>query len=338
AQKLPPPGPDGSIELKIALSNSPSLQGVVLTPDGQPAPGVSLALVKPGGMSDIQVENNRLNSYRSGKVTTSDAEGKFSVPSTLDPEGQIAALGAAGFAEVPVTEVRDSQKIVLQPFGQLEVTLKVGGQPAAGKELLVTYNNLGLQSDFNQNRQTTDEQGKITYQRLLPGTVEVVRLIKTSPSSWMHSDATEVTITSGQTTQITLGGNGASVVGHLHFASTNTEPVDYQGNMHLNQELPQFNSAEESQAFFQSPAGRAWQRQQKYYALEVHPDRSFSADNLAPGTYSLNASVSPAGLNGWRSQLGTANQQITIPDNFDPAQPIDIGDIELQPPPAIMSH
>ena len=45
--------------------------------------------------------------------------------------------------------------------------------------------------------------------RQADGEGEVVRLIETSPRSWMHSHNTPVTVESGRTTYVTLGDNGA---------------------------------------------------------------------------------------------------------------------------------
>ena len=163
----------------------------------------------------------------------------------------------------------------------------------------------------------------------------LVRLIRTSPNSWTHSDSTAVTVQPGETTQVTLGDTGAVLVGRARFdnAPTNFSALTFEGNLSSQMPpLPAFNSPAEAQAFHKSPEWKAMMKGHKTYAIEMRPDGSFSVDNVAPGDYSLNIFVRPAGERPWQQPpLGNGHLMVTVPDSASPAAPIDIGEVAIQP-------
>ena len=109
--------------------------------------------------------------------------------------------------------------------------------------------------------------------------------------------------------------------------------------LHLSGQMPQhptFNSPEESQAFYKSPEWQALWKQHKNYSIKMKPDGSFTADDVAPGIYSLNLSARLSSQRPWEHPpVGQGQTQVTVPDSFNPSSPIDIGEVELTatPPP-----
>ena len=95
---------------------------------------------------------------------------------------------------------------------------------------------------------------------------------------------------------------------------------------------PQFNSPEESAAYYKSPEWTALMKLRKQYTIEIKPDGSFMADNVAPGQYTLNVSARPGGSRPWEHQpVANGSIPVTVPDSYNPASPINVGEVVLQP-------
>ncbi len=292
---------NGIVQVTVRMKPTGTLTGVVVGPDGKPAPGVTVsALEGKSNNSSIQLVGGRLRSYgEPNKVTVSDDQGRFKISSPPE-SGVVVAAGDAGFTRADLAEVRNSGIIQLEAWGRIEGVLKIGGQAGVGKDLLFTLEIPGVGTDFNAYKVTTDEQGQFTMDKIPPGAGSIVRLIKTAPTSWSHSDKTAVTVKAGETTEVSLGDNGAVIVGRINhnFQPTNDTPLSLDGRLSSATPMPtppKFNSSAEAQAFFNSPEWRALASQRKYYALEIRPDGTFTVDNVAPGDYSLTISIREGG-------------------------------------------
>lgn len=329
-----PEAQNGIVQVTARLQPAATLSGVVLAPDGTPAPGVNVAAASGDNHIFIQLAGGRLRSFGSSKISTTDPEGRFKISSAPE-DGMIVAAGEPGFARAPLAEVRSSKTIMLQAWGRIEGTLKIGGQPGARKDLLFNLAIPGIGTDFNGYKATTDEQGKFSMEKIPPGEGAIVRLIQTSPNSWSHSDSTSVTVKPGETTPVTLGDNGAVIAGRIRFDNppTNDVALNFEGS--LSGQLPQqpaFNSPEAAQAFYRSPEWQALMKLHKNYSIEMRPDGSFTVDDVAPGEYLLNISVHRGGERSWEHPpMAQGWTHVTVPDSFNPATPIDVGEILLKP-------
>jgi hypothetical protein len=335
-QKMPD-AQNGTVQMVVRLKPSAGLSGVVLAPDGSPAPGVSVGVSGDPTRSYIQLSNGRLRSYNDrSRIATTDSDGKFDIPSVPD-DGTVVAAGDPGFARAPLTEVRSTGTVTLQLWGRIEGTLKSHGQPAVGKDLLFNLSIPGFGTDFNGYKSTTDDQGQFTMEKIPPGDGAIVRLISTSPNSWSYSDSTPVTVKSGETTQVTLGDNGATLVGRIQFNNppTNNEALNYQGNLSGQMpQMPHFNSPTETQAYYKTPEYQALMRLHKNYTVEMNPDGSFTVDDVVPGTYSLQIFARINKGNLWaQPPIAQGSTTVTVPDTFSPTTPIDIGEVVLTPTP-----
>jgi len=336
-QKMPD-AQNGFVQMVVRLKPSAGLSGMVLAPDGSPAPGVNVAVSGDPMHSNIQLSDGRLRSYNDrSRIATTGADGRFSISSVPDV-GTVVAAGTPGFARAPLEEVRSTGIITLQLWGRIEGTLKIRGQPAAGKDLLFNLSIPGIGTDFNGYKSTTDDQGQFTMENVPPGDGAIVRLISTSPNSWSWSDSTSVTVKSGETTQVTLGDNGATLVGRIQFNNppTNDVALTYQGNLSGQMPpMPHFNSPTDAQAYFATPEYQALMRQQKNYTVEMNPDGSFNVDDVVPGTYSLHFFVRLNNGNPWaQPPIAQGSTTVTVPDTFSPTTPIDIGEVVIVPTPS----
>jgi len=232
-----------------------------------------------------------------------------------------------------VEEVRATGRVVLQDYGQIEGTLKIGGAPASGQSLYFTMSSSGIMTDFDNFKVTTDADGGFKFTKLPAGDGEVVRLISTAPNSWMHSHKTNVTVVAGQTTYISLGDSGAVLKGtaRLQVPWPEDEKLVMGGFLHNKlPTLPSFSSPQESKAFFTSPEWQAQMKARQNYAVAVAADGSFSIDSVPSGSYTLDISVSRSSTGPPTAfPVASGSLDVTVPDNPDPRTPIQIGEVVL---------
>jgi hypothetical protein len=287
----------------------------------------------------VSLQGSHLRSWNSdSKVCTTDANGRFSVNAPPDTGGLVVAAGDLGFASASVDQVRANPTLVLQLWGRIEGTLKIGGQPGAGRDLLLDLKLPGISTDWNNYKRTTDDQGAFTFEKVPPGQVSIVRLIQSSPNSWQHSNPKSVLVEAGKTTPVALGDTGAVLKGHVRFE---TPPADGQslnvsGNLSSPMpSTPSFNSSAEAQAFFNTPEWKAAVMEHPNFAVVAGADGTFTIDSVPPGTYWLNLSARKASSQPWKEKtLAEGRTSITVPDDANPLSPIDIGEIVLQAGPA----
>jgi hypothetical protein len=327
---------DGPANLEFRLKPTASVQGTVVGTDGAPLPGVQVALTKSGvGGPSIMWHSGKLQSGGNGKVVTTDSSGKFNLGAPPENGANVVAVGEQGFASATVEQVRDNGVIVLQPFGRLEGTLKIAGQPSTGSWVLFTLQNLGVSTDFEKYKAETDDQGKFQIERVPAGEGQLVRLIKTSEMSWAHSHSTTVNVEPGKTTVVNLGDSGGLIRGRARVQNPpEDQPLTISGSLSSTMPTPpSFSSAAEFRAFQSTPDWKARIAQAKHFTVIVNGDGSFLVDSVPPGDYTLMLRATPQGSSPFGPPIGpniTRNVAVTVPDNPDPGSPIDIGEVVLR--------
>lgn len=317
-EKLPE-AENGVVQVTLRLKPSASIRGVLVNSQGTPVPNASVALTRENswGGSSLQLRRGRLTAYGNGeKVATTDAEGKFTLGSPPETGGIVVASSESGFARATVDEVRNSGRLVLQEFGRIEGSITIAGSPMAGQEFMFSLMKQGISTDWETYKASSDDQGHFSFEKIPPGEGQVVRLIKTTERSWMHSHQTTVNITSGQTTQVKFGAEGAVIKGRVQMESPPAEgqTVSLHGNLSATRYDPQSGS--------------------RYYAFTVGADGFFSLDSIPPGEYSLSvtANVPKSGRDPWNSQtIASGGTQVTVPESASPYAPIGLSDIILKP-------
>jgi RNA polymerase sigma factor (sigma-70 family) len=330
-----PEAQDGVVQVVLRLKPSAALHGVLVTPDGAPVAGgtVAISSSQPGRM--LTLRNARLvDTGRQGKVVTTDAAGEFVL--TSPPEtGTVMAAEEKGFGFASVQQVRDSGRLVLQAFGRIEGTYSRGGQPVAGQEFTLSMRDAGISFDWGQYKASTDENGRFTIDRVPPGAGQVERLVSTSPNSWIHSYGADVTVLPGQTAQVALGDYGATLTGRIRFESpaAEGEKLSLEGGLStVLPPLPGGMSAEEARAYFQTPEGKARMQQMKHFAINIADGGSWNVDSIPPGTYRLNITASKTGSRpGETSPAATSSTQVVVPEGATPQTQITVDEVVLRP-------
>jgi hypothetical protein len=241
---------------------------------------VALTKGGPGAPSVIGWRNGRLETHGEGRIGSPPESG-----------GNVIALGQQGYASELVDELRQSGVVVLQPFGRIEGTLKIGGQRASGNSLLFTLQNVGIVTDFEKFKVETDGQGKFQFEQVPAGEGQIVRLIKMREGAWMHSHNTTANVEPGKTTVVNLGDNGALIRSRARVGSitnADNEPLTISGNLNMKMEqMPSFGTPAEYRVYQQTPEYKARMAQYKYFGVTVNPDGSFQVDSVPSGEYKL---------------------------------------------------
>lgn len=335
-EKLPD-AQNGVVEVVLRLKPSASLRGVVIA-EGVPVPGATVTLTtgnRPGG--GVSFRNGRFDDYGRGQVVTTDAAGEFVLPSPPET-GTVLAVAESGFGSAPIQQVRDSGRLVLQAFGRIEGTFKIAGQPVAGQEFLFSMMNVGISFDFAGYKATTDEAGHFAISKVPPGEGQIVRLVKTSGNSWMHSHNTDVMVEPGETTQVALGDTGAVLKGHVSFETPpgEDEGLTISGTLStpMPERPPNFSTPEAARAFYDSPEWKEKMKQRKNYSVSVNAGGLLTMDSIPPGNYTLSLTASKTGSRPWEDPpVAQGSVNVVVPESASPFSPIAIEEIILKPTP-----
>src|ERR1035437_3924388 len=92
-----------------------------------------------------------------------------------------------GFGSASVQQVRDSGRLVLQAYGQIEGAYTRNGQAVAGQVFTPSIRDSVFTFDWEGYKATTDENGRFVIDRVPPGAGQVMRVVRTSPNSWTHN-------------------------------------------------------------------------------------------------------------------------------------------------------
>jgi hypothetical protein len=339
-------------------SETNSIRGTVLLPDGKPAVGVEVALCtaqvgvmlngtafEPGAFGNM----NRSQSPDYRRKT--DAQGLFS----FDPKPgahTVVAVGPAGLGRVRCLDYSKLLEIRLQAWGRIEGNVRTRDARWANRKViwrqtgnLTRWMTLFYKSDAFTAR--SDASGQFILEQVPPGDGRL--MIDDGPGT-APIVSPPLHVNPGQTAQVQIGGVGSPLTGKLvappgieirnwtnqvTFAQLHVEWDDY----HVPKSLSPYAIERWKLEFEDTEAGRAWFRAQYSYEFRVEPDGSFTLPEVLPGKYWLFVNVSQGYLgSGADSTRGNPSDpriaatatKLTVPDSTaDSASPVDLGEIIL---------
>ena len=212
---------EAEVHLEVALRPVPQTTVSVLLPDRRPAAQADVGLAMPqAGLQLVPGGFSRQNVQDGAALLTADAAGKFRLPSD-DSVTRIIIAHPEGFAEVTPAALAFDPIVQLEPWGRLEGTYLVGGQPATNRDLLFQYGQThseAISASFEAYRVKTDQAGRFVFNQVPPGKHKIVRLIPVGAGALQHEAFAEVEIRSGETTTTTIGGDGYSLAARLRWS------------------------------------------------------------------------------------------------------------------------
>jgi hypothetical protein len=173
---------------------------------------------------------------------------------------------------------------------------------------------------------TTDEQGRFVFERVPPGPHRLFRVLNlheglSGPIGLSHH--TNVLVTPGEITRITLGGTGRKVVGRVVTEPSNVRVAWAQQLQRLvqvrNEPAPKPDQFPDMTAYHQ--AWRAHDAAQNQSYFEIAADGTFVIDDVGPGVFQLEIKAvapRPQPLDPERFEkpetiLGSLKKTVTIP-------------------------
>jgi RNA polymerase sigma factor (sigma-70 family) len=355
------PGISSSIEasnsaaaLAFRLKRGDRIAGKVVTPDGTPAVGANVYEAGKDLMPTIQADSRQplgLAVYPktdpAGQATT-DAQGQFSVKPVAGAD-RLIVLHDSGCRIIRLEELGSGQ-VVLQEWGQIQGQLRVGNAPGANQavDLKIAWTSADeLRIPFHGIGGRTDDQGRFALDRVPPGKYRAYQVVRlrpdgTGPFGMMH--LADVSVQPGAVSQLTLGGTGRKVTGHVEVIPAGRR-VDWSKDL-------QMLTAKGREALLPPPESfpnflaytEARFDAQDHSYFVVNANGTFTIEDVPPGEYTVRLRLTapmvppPPGYPAAdpRHEIGSSSIEIAVPPAPDEANApaVDLGaiPIELKPP------
>jgi RNA polymerase sigma factor (sigma-70 family) len=315
---------EGDVVIDFHLRKGTFVSGVVQATDGTLLENADVILSTRSANNDRQL----------GKT---DVNGRFSLLKS-DDDYSLTVTHERGFAYVTREDFRTIAAIVVQPWGRIEGTLRIGSHPGTNETIVAATTRSGYQT-----KAQTDDQGNFVMDKVPPQFLWLSRQsMGKLGEPWIYRNSLgSADVRPGETMHVVLGGAGRAVIGHIIAPDGYSKPVDWtrsRVDLSIYTAPPDhFATMTDSeklvwrQVWFKSAEGQAYRRNQSGHGAMINDDGTFRLEDIAPGTYRFKASLNgppenPYTING--PQIGEETRIITISDG-DPDEPIDLGEIEL---------
>ena len=330
---------EGSVQLEVTLRRAKAAQVSVLLPDGSPAASATIGLVAPGAPLQLTPGGfARQGNAGSTAVQHADAAGHFRLSG--DPSvTRVVAAHSAGYAATTPAALAENPVLMLQPWGRLEGTYLSGGQPAAGRDLLLQFaqdDAASIGFDFSAFKVTTDAQGHFVFPQVPPGKLTIIHLAHEPPNSFVHLPLPDgdVEVRPGQTTTKTLGSGGYTIRAQARWPTDTKPGTNWHVMASITTSPPQavLDAANDPAALAQlqsSPELRDYARTARHFPAEIAGDNRITAENIPPGNYTvfvLGFSQAQEELSGSLSGYSTP---LTVPAD-PPTGTLDAGEIVIR--------
>jgi len=342
---------DGELSKIPDADDGDVVTGVVRRPDGEPLADATVAVST--GVPNVWVPID------SGKVldptnkitqTETDAQGRFTLPAQPEPF-TIFAFNDAFMVEASHEDLEKSTELVTRPWGRLEGQAFMGTEPATGFEIhLFTYrsNSSALPNVLNSDSVATDEEGRFQINQVLPGYVGISARRSTEDGDLLGSrQYTIVTVKSGETTKVTIGGQGRPVVGRIATPEDFDRDVDFseselslkiESNSASRYVPPDAWTAEDlsrkRHAAYETPESMAYMGGRlQLTRIRISADGSFRVEDIPAGTYRLEFRLgTPANIDRQGRRLAPLKHFFTVPEipGGRSDEPLDLGVIPMR--------
>ncbi len=327
----------------FALHRGSGVSGIVRLPDGSPLAGAEVLVATPArplrlnngrpqvGLSDQRVVKTRAD----GRFNLAPSEPPYTIVVVHDRGSVVLTAGAVPAAPPELT---------IQPWSQVEGTLRIGRQAAAGQKLCLSLQGRHDSGDvvYWAGYTTTDAEGWFVFNRAVPGTYSVSRLIEwqdRSIQSGGGSPSAVLDVAPGATVKLTLGGTGRPVVGKAAL------PAELVGRDDWLYDFSYLVRKPPSRAPGAAARQDSVRHAENSFTFKTERDGSFRIDDVEAGTYDLLITVSKRPTDqGGRGDtvLASTRREVIVPaiPGGRSDEPLDLGAIILtaekkpEPPPA----
>jgi hypothetical protein len=250
-----------------------------------------------------------------------------------------------GFLRLNRAELAGQKYLQLQPWGRLEGVVTSGEKPVQGKVFGLEFADLkpgDLWFGYSAYHVKSDAAGKFVFAQVPVGKLKLNRIIpmQLSPTSggWSDRLEQEVEIRPGETTQVSIGGEGYTVTARVRWPA-GFDPNQLQqlmGTIHTPSPAWLNELAKDPQraaTLTQLPEAQEFLRHAKQFQMESGGNGVLSAENVPAGEYEVSIIAlpqNPGGGTNLNALMGRT--QIVVPAN-PPSGPIEVGEVTLSTPP-----
>jgi RNA polymerase sigma factor (sigma-70 family) len=306
--------PGSDWEFNFKLRRAAILTGRVIAPDGSAVENADVSLTGMGFGPVMQAPGRLLDpnpGFESTRTRT-DNKGCFSLKLKTGTRG-VAVIHESGSALLTVAAATN-YAVVLQPWGAVDGTLYLNGQPAPNQTVSI-YGCQKLDADprvmFSFTyRTTTDERGHFRFDKVLPGEHSVERwagFFDNAPGVAHPDHSAHVKVESGAVASVELRRQGRPVIGRLVLQGS---PDEVQWGM-----------------------SAATLRGEKSFPCALSRDGALRADDIAPGAYTLSIELAGASIdpnNSPRPPFGTLQKEVIVPPADNESVPVDLGELAIK--------
>ncbi|HEX5242339.1 MAG TPA: sigma-70 family RNA polymerase sigma factor [Tepidisphaeraceae bacterium] len=322
-----PLGPAGN-----HVYHGPPIVGTVRTTDGKPVAGATVKLAT----WDADVILDASPRAKPVPTTRTGPDGRFEFRPTSMPYG-LLATSDQGIGFLKVATLASASDLVIQPWGHVEGTARLGSKPLRSSHVLLWYQNSAeanaARIDYNgyPRISVSDESGHFVFDHIPPGVADITCRL---PGTLRAQHSPRFHIQSGTTTTIVAGGTGRPVIGRV-------SPPPREGNSHsvrLERERPEpFAKLDWDRLAPEQRAQRkaeleAWERDCNPFNAEIGADGSFRLEDVPAGTYMMRVAYSNFSRESrYIETIGELDRKLTIapmPDRRSDV-PMDLGTIDL---------
>jgi len=246
-----------------------------------------------------------------------------------------------GYGEASVADLGKNPTLQMQPWGRIEGTYLSGGQPVAGRELMLGFDGderRGVGFDFMAFKVTTDSEGKFNFPRVPWGRLQLIRLVVTEEGvhkSWIHAPLQTVKVRPGETATVTVGNSGYSIAARLRWPTgvKLDATMRFQGSLRTAFPKPPEAVMKNPEAFeqwAQLPEIRALQKSMRSYVCSINAEGVVTAEDVSPGKYQLGVGYfsTPSDPNSTPVGFEGATE-VNIPAD-PPTGTVDLGEIQMR--------
>ena len=290
-------------DVDFQLTEDKGISARVLTPDGKPAAGatVALAMVQREAVIDHGMLRHAKDAlpekesdlWRWPRFVKADADGRFHLPPENDPTAAVLIIHESGVREMALADFKKAPDVTLQPWGRIEGHARWGETPDTSRtvSLSVHRDSYGYPGVIAQSEKTiSGADGSFIFERVLPGLVQLSCPMpamsdnKSGVSEVNFSGMTShLTVQSGKNSAL-LGGQGRTVMGRLTGRESWTDVT-----FHFHPTAPHFGREGDTSmwtawsAWQKSSIGRVFFRD----GLKVNADGTFEIPGVLPGNYQI---------------------------------------------------
>ncbi len=294
---------------EFVLNKGEVLVRRIVDDKGQPVAGAEILLATPRNRALIH--NGRPDRDQQAEYLKTSEDGIIHLNPQNEPF-RIFVMHDQGYAEISDAEYRSEKVFILQPWGRIKGIARIGLCPASDARISLLPSKLESQSkiphSFPQYYTKCGENGEFTIERVFPAQWTLSRVEEIdrghNGGSIINANMLHVTVASGETMDVEIGGKGCRVRGRVVVPENTDEKIDFNNTSHFLYGAPRI--PEEIRNLYAVDAEEAERRRNewrnseevinaskkaKYYEYNMDDDGSFQIDDVEDGDYLMEIQV-----------------------------------------------